>query len=83
MESSASATMFCSKQEATKNSYETGSDNFVPVATGKDPAKCIGTSNIDLNGIRLEGMHIRHLNDTLISVGHIVIFTSREAVILR
>ena len=90
LDSGASVTMFKAESEAEKDSYVKGSDVIVHVAAGSESTPCLGTGSLKLDKLTVpDSLHVKDLNDSLVSVGHIcdseriIVFTANEAVILN
>lgn len=89
LDSRASVSLFKSKDECAKESYENGSDVKIQVATGSEQEKCGRKGTLKVNSLSLkDAMHVPSLNDTLLSIGKIcdngnlVVFTKNEAVVV-
>lgn len=90
LDSGASVSMFRRKREAQEKTYEESYGDTVQLAAGQDEAACIGTGTLILGKMKVQdAVHVKGLNETLVSVGqvcdqdHIVVFTRKNAVILR
>jgi len=90
LDSGASRTFFQNTNEAIQGTYKKGSNTNVQLAAGKSGATCMGEGTIQIGPLILkEAVHVKSLNDTLISVpqicdiGKLVVFTKNEAVILN
>ncbi len=89
LDSGASNTFFRNANEVVPGTYKQGHQGTVQIAAGADNPKCLGTGTIRIGKLDLpQSLHVEGLNGTLISVPHvcdqkkIVVFTSKEAIIL-
>lgn len=90
LDSGASVSMFKKKREVQDNTYQQSHGETVQLAAGQEEAVCVGTGTLNLGKIKVQdAVHVKGLNETLVSVGqvcdqdHIVLFTKKNAVIMR
>ena len=89
LDSGASRTMFKDMEDAIRNTYKRGSLETIQTAVGSSRINCVGSGTYQHNNVTIRNaLHVKSLNQTLISVGDIcdtgkiVVFTAKQAIII-